>query len=377
MFDFLAESLAGDDISSASGTIKSSASSINWHRPDTGIIVFEPTQDVSGKPDLEHSIDKDVVISCAIHGNETAPVEIVSELVQGLLTGQYPLKVRLMVILGNLNAMRLGERYIDIDLNRLFCGAHANHSSNLETLRAEKLEQQVGEFYQAEPQHSRWHFDLHTAIKPSRHIRFGLLPFVESGQYCPSIMNWLQSVGLEALVINHAPASTFSYFTSHLFNAESCTLELGKALPFGSNDLSQFEGIRNGLIHLINNNFSSTNPDQKAAPIIYKVAQQLTKVTDQFRFNINENSHNFTEFKQGTLLASDQNTLYMVKENAEYLLFPNSKVKTGFRAGLMLKRVDTLKHLLIKGEKSGIADHDFDSFINELDSEQQKENLSD
>ena len=349
MFDFLAESLADDKISVESGSIENSiGSSIDWHRPEAGIIVFEPIQMRNNTTDIK--LDKNVVISCAVHGNETAPVEIISELVQGLLNGQYPLNVRLMVILGNLDAMRIGERYLNIDLNRLFNQAHAQYPQNTETTRAAILESLVANFYQEKSEFSHWHFDLHTAIKPSRHIRFGLLPYVESGQYSPTMMQWLQNIGLEALVINHDPASTFSYFTSHQFHAESCTLELGEALPFGANDLSQFEGIRSGLLALMANNLPHSENDQASnsknnqpnqiSPILYKVSQQITKISEQFQFNINENSHNFTKFKQGTLIATDQNTLYMVKEENEYLLFPNSGVKAGFRAGLMLKQVE-------------------------------------
>ncbi|MBD1572156.1 succinylglutamate desuccinylase [Vibrio sp. S17_S38] len=350
MFDFLAESLAGDQISVESGSIENSiGSSIYWHRPEAGIIVFEPIQMRNNATDIK--LDRNVVISCAVHGNETAPVEITSELVQGLLNGQYRLNVRLMVILGNLDAMRIGERYLNIDLNRLFNQAHSKYPQNSETTRAAKLESLVAKFYQEKPEFSHWHFDLHTAIKPSRHIRFGLLPYVESGQYSPTMMQWLQNVGLEALVINHAPASTFSYFTSHQFHAASCTLELGKALHFGCNDLSQFKGIRSGLLALMANELSHSEGEQtsnsknnqpnQTSPILYKVSQQITKISEQFQFNIDENSHNFTKFRQGTLLASDKNTLYMVKEESEYLLFPNSGVKTGFRAGLMLKQVES------------------------------------
>ena len=35
-------------------------------------------------------------------------------------------------------------------------------------------------------------------------------------------------------------------------------------------------------------------------------------------------------------------------------------------------KMNTLRQLLIEGEKSGIAEYDLDSFINELDSEEKK-----
>jgi succinylglutamate desuccinylase len=42
---------------------------------DTGVIVFTPT-----------TATKDIVLSCAVHGNETAPIEICNQLIKELLT---------------------------------------------------------------------------------------------------------------------------------------------------------------------------------------------------------------------------------------------------------------------------------------------------
>lgn len=35
-------------------------------------------------------------------------------------------------------------------------------------------------------------------------------------------------------------------------------------------------------------------------------------------------------------------------------------------------KINTLRQLLVEGEESGMAEYDFDSFINELDSEERK-----
>ena len=55
---------------------------------DTGVICFEPAS-------LTH---KDVVLSCGVHGNETAPIEICAELVQDLILGKLTLEHRLLVL---------------------------------------------------------------------------------------------------------------------------------------------------------------------------------------------------------------------------------------------------------------------------------------
>ena len=326
MLDFLEETLKGGKISPESGQ----TSLLTWSRPAEGILSFEPKK----------TSDKSVVISVGIHGNETAPIEIVAKLINRLLKDQYPLKVRLLVIIGNVEAMRKGKRYLEIDMNRLFNGEHANHQNCYETQRAQQLETIMTDFYEAAPSNSKFHFDLHTAIRSSHHTRFGLLPYLDKGNYNPSMLIWLQSVGLEAVVINHAPAATFSYFSSHQFSASSCTLELGKAKPFNQNDLQQFVGVEQGLINLLSNQTKQIPSTDKLQ--VYKVTEVLTKSSEQFKLHIDDNVKNFTPFKKDFVLASEGEKYHAVQQKIGYILFPNKHVKIGFRAGLLLQKEDEL-----------------------------------
>jgi len=52
--------------------------------------------------------------------------------------------------------------------------------------------------------------------------------------------------------------------------------------------------------------------------------------------NFAENVQNFTAFEKGSLLATDGDKEYRVEQDQEWLIFPNSGVRLGLRAGLML-----------------------------------------
>ncbi|WP_316675982.1 succinylglutamate desuccinylase [uncultured Tolumonas sp.] len=330
MFDFLQITLSGREPLEHSG----SNFNLRWRWLARGVLQLEPL----------HGYRMNVVLSAGIHGNETAPIELLAALVSDLLHGKRRLKVRLLVIFGNPMAMVSGERYNQIDLNRLFSRHYDHFPDCIETARAEQLELLVRDFYDQSNEGERLHFDLHTAIRESHHQRFGLLPHTDKGLYGRSLysrrmLDWLHHSGIEALVINQAPSGTFSYFTSQHCHADSCTLELGKARPFGHNDLNQFALINQGLISLI----TGINLLPYAAePIkVYRVTQELIKITEQFRLNFSESVKNFTRFSAGDVLARDGEISYQVQQTEEWILFPNASVRPGLRAGLMLVQVPT------------------------------------
>lgn len=325
MFDFLQMTLSGREPMEHSG----SNFNLRWQWLAWGVLLLEPL----------HGYRKNVVLSAGIHGNETAPIELLAALVSDLLHGKRRLKVRLLVIFGNPSAMVNGERYNQIDLNRLFSRHHEHFPKCLETERAAQLEALVTEFFNQSKTDHRLHFDLHTAIRESHHQRFGLLPHKDKGIYNRSMLDWLHHAGIEALVINQAPSGTFTYFTSQYCQADSCTLELGKARPFGQNDLNQFALISQGLILLI----SGVNllPDAAEPMKVYRVTQELKKISDQFCLNFPESIKNFTRFSAGDILARDGEISYQVQQPEEWILFPNASVRPGLRAGLMLVQVPT------------------------------------
>ena len=277
----------------------------------------------------------DLLLSAGIHGNETAPIELLDRLLHDIARGELKPRARILFLFGNPEAMRLGERYIEQDVNRLFNGRH-ELTSGSEALRACELERLAAIFFSV-PDRSRLHYDLHTAIRGSKIEQFALYPWKEGRQHSRQELVRLRAAGMEAVLLQNKPSIVFSSYTYDKLGAESFTLELGKARPFGQNEGVNVERLEIRLKQIIEGSEPSFSDEGLDGLQLFSVAREIIKHSDTFHLHLPADVENFSELEVGYLLAEDiAQTRWIVEEEGARIIFPNPKVKNGLRAGILI-----------------------------------------
>lgn len=312
---------------------------------DTGIIIFEP---------LNHTSNKDIVLSSAVHGNETAPIEICSELIKQLILGELPLEHRTLFLFGNPAAINLGKRFVEENLNRLFSGGHSIDQGqgagliNKERHRALLLEKTVADFFSQDHlgQHlgqgrrERFHYDLHTAIRGSKNDKFAVYPFRHNKPWVKQQLQFMLACGVNTILFSNSPTTTFSYFSSNEFGAHAFTVELGKVKPFGENDMSNFTGVQSSLTALISGQALAL-PDYNADNFsFFEINQIIDRQDQEFTLHFSDDVENFTDFPIDTVIATDGEKQIKIKKQGEAIIFPNANVAIGQRALLTVIPVE-------------------------------------
>ncbi|AGI23602.1 succinylglutamate desuccinylase [Pseudomonas sp. MT3] len=286
-------------------------------------------------PSTTRDQGRDLLLSAGIHGNETAPIELLDRLVQRIARGELKPAARTLILLGNPEAMRRGERYLEQDINRLFCGRHEEGSGN-EALRAAELERLAAAFF-ARAGRTRLHYDLHTAIRGSKIEQFALYPWSEGRQHSRDELARLRSAGIDAVLLQNKPGITFSAYTYSRLDAEAFTLELGKARPFGQNQVVNLDRLEAMLQSLIRGDAAVVDGAPLDGLKLFAVSREVIKHSDHFRLHLDDAVDNFTELDQGYLLAEDiGGTRWIVEEQGARIIFPNPRVKNGLRAGILV-----------------------------------------
>lgn len=299
---------------------------------DTGVIVFTPLNSSA-------TVKKDIVLSCAVHGNETAPIEICNQLIKSLLSETIITQHRLLFLIGNPSAILNKTRFLEENMNRLFSGAHSKGQGlvNAERIRAKALEEYVADFFNNGASGSqRIHYDLHTAIRPSKHEKFAIYPYRPGRAFSGEQMMFLAACGVDTILFHHEPTTTFSYYSSEHFKADAFTVELGKVMPFGENDMTRFEDTHKMLTALITQDVVKLPEYNSASLNLYKVSRSINKNADDFTFSFANDAPNFSQFNQGETLATEAGSEIKVQQEVEAIVFPNAKVPIGQRTVLCL-----------------------------------------
>jgi succinylglutamate desuccinylase len=276
-----------------------------------------------------------VLVSVGVHGDETGPIEMIAHTVESLASEPQSLAVDLMLCVGNIDAIAAGKRFIDADLNRMFRAERGALAGTLEAARADAMIAATTAFFAGAGQ-VRWHLDLHTAIRASHYPMFAVVPELIADQPRQALIGWLGQAAIGAVIMNPKSAGTYSYYTSEHHGAAGSTVELGRVGTLGQNDMSQFADVAAALDGLLRG-----QPAQaaKAQPHVFEVAQEVVKLSGDFRMSFGRDTQNFSALKRGEVIATDGDTVYTVSHDEELVVFPNPDVRVGLRAGLMVVRI--------------------------------------
>lgn len=290
------------------------------------------------------------IVSAGIHGNETAPLELLLGLAEALDAGRLAIAAPMLLIVGHPAAIPAGQRYLDTNLNRLFCrDAGATAAGTREQARAGELMAAVDAFWAAQRPAApltdaaspsvALHLDLHTAIRASQYPRFVVEPC--SDVVTPSAL-WQTLAGcdLQAVLTQHQPSWTFSHYSRYYHGVVAFTLELGKVAAFGANDLQPLAAMQAWLADRV----AGRQPRQAPATQLryFRVVQELMRESDDFALAFADDLPNFTAFDVGETIATDAAVGDTVVADAPvHIVFPNARVEKGARAALLVRPAES------------------------------------
>ncbi|PWI34820.1 succinylglutamate desuccinylase [Vibrio albus] len=279
---------------------------------------------------------KHIILSAGIHGDETAPMELLDLILADILNETVAVKEHCLFMLCHPEATAQHSRYIDENLNRLFNKEQKEQSKEMQI--SQVLKSVVQGFFESVPESNRWHLDMHSSIRQSHHYTFAVSPKVKKPTRSRELISFLQKGAVEAVLLANAPASTFSWFSAEHFGAQALTVELGRVAPLGQNDLIKLTSFELALRGLITAELSHLEEQ----PIeTYRVTQTIKRMSEDFGFNFAQDVENFTTFEHGQVLGHDGEKLLFAKSDDEAVVFANDKVAIGQRAALMVCKVET------------------------------------
>jgi succinylglutamate desuccinylase len=277
-----------------------------------------------------------LLLSAGVHGDETAPIEMLARRLPQWADAAAALEVELVLAIGNPDAVAAGRRFVGYDMNRMFASDGAVPAWGREGERARQLKQVLAAAMPTSTGTPLVHLDLHTTIRPSLKPTFAIVP--GSDAHSP-LLRWLGCAGLHAAVLNPGPGTTLSAWSAAR-GAASCTVELGRVGAFGSNDADLLAPFEAALDRLVRRPLECWHTPADAGGIeVYRVTRELIRSSEHFELMIPDTAPNFTPLAPGQLLARDRLHLVHARQGGECVLFPNRKVALGLRAGLLVAPV--------------------------------------
>lgn len=281
------------------------------------------------------------IISVGIHGDETAPIELLGQIAHELDRGIFYLGAPALLIIGHPSAIVNHTRYLDTNLNRLF-GTENDvlPGETREHRRASELMAAVDHFWNdilvADSQTEggvALHLDLHTTIRTSHYTRFAVEPFAETPTP-EEIWSALSAADIQAVLSQHEHSWTFSHYSRYYHQICALTLELGQVAPFGSNNLNALAPFKRLLVARLAG--QTPKNDSSGHMAYFRAFSEVRRHGPDFELALDHEVPNFTRLEPGQLIAQDPGygDTYVEDEPA-YVVFPNAKVERGARAALL------------------------------------------
>ncbi|MFD2270721.1 succinylglutamate desuccinylase [Undibacterium arcticum] len=179
-----------------------------------GFSVRQPARGILQIGASQRAAPMQLLLSVGVHGDETGPIEMLAHLLDELAAAPQRLALDLMVVVGNLDAIAQGRRFIDADMNRMFRAERGDLATAGEATRADQIMQATEEFFCRRAGGKKWHLDLHTAIRPSRYPTFAIVPDLIADAGKQALFRWMAQAGIGAIVLNPTSAGTYSSWTA-------------------------------------------------------------------------------------------------------------------------------------------------------------------
>ncbi|KAB2844407.1 MAG: succinylglutamate desuccinylase [Burkholderiales bacterium] len=272
-----------------------------------------------------------LLLSVGVHGDETAPIALLAEILTELAIDGHGLAVELLVVVANLPAIAAGKRFLHTDLNRLF--PPEGKQAGDEGERARELCGLVEHFFGV-ARGRRLHLDLHSTIRPSLFPCFAIIPHEPAAPEARLLCAWMDHAELPALVFSQGGTRTFSAFSARACAAAAATLELGTREVLGHNRLAPLATVASALRRMLREGLLP--PPTEARAQRFRAVREIVRRNRDFALNLPPDAPNFSTFSRGERIASDGMEHYFAQEDGERILFPNADVALGARAGVMI-----------------------------------------